>query len=444
VKLNFYQIVSIALPAIVMSLFFMKNTEPEIRLDSGGYLNFSASILSGEIWEKQELNEVRYARAIRTPGYPLVIGLATGGDIEAKKSNILVAHLLFALFTIVFLSVQLRHLCPPFITAGGVFVVEFFMRDYFQAIMTEFIAFNMLLILFGLVVGAVEAPTARRIFFIGFIAALGALIRPAMIVCAVLVPLLVIYRRRLSIKEGFIFTASLLPVLLWMTFNLVQIGAFTITQVSGLNALGIGAQVGYAEAQSGDSEDLVAYIEAMNKQKIPPMGTEDEHINNLEPDYKFFLLQNTYYTSSDTRWSVGHIPYDREYMFPYGTRAIKANPGNYIKYVVYGLGLFFAFVFPFASVAMLIIPLAGIYQRKAVALSYACIGLFAVHVASGVVTAAYEGVWDRYIIMTFYPYLLAVLLCLSQQILSAGSVQDIAESLPAGLRNTFGGFFRLS
>jgi hypothetical protein len=436
-----WQNISIALPAIALVIFFAFAPEIQIRKDSGSYLSMATQIISGEIFEKKELKEISFGRSIRTPGYPILIALSTGGDPFENSSYMLYTHFFIALAAMIFLSLALRQYCPPMVTAFAVLAIELLTKDFYAAIMTEFVAINVLLVLFGVTVRAMKNPSTRNIFFIGILAACAALLRPAGIVCFAIVPLMVIYRRRLNIVNGAVLASTLLPLLMWMSFNYYHLGAFTITQVSGLNAMGIGSQLGYVEPQPGDSQTLIKFIEDMNVKKNPPMGEEDEHIQNLDPSYKFLLLNNTYWIM-EGRWQLsGAIPFDREYLWPYGTRAIKANLGNYFTYVTYGIGLFFSFVFPGAAIVMLVVPATGIYLKRNLVLSYTVLIMFMIHTAAGFLTAAYEAVWDRYIILTFYPYTLAVTICLFGLVFSADSIKKLTADSMQGKRKLLAQIF---
>ncbi|MGI9291691.1 MAG: hypothetical protein ACR2QG_10500 [Gammaproteobacteria bacterium] len=432
---NLFQIGAFALPALIMISFFLSfimyanqmESGISIRPDSGNYILFAEQIISGEVFEKKPVEEIKFGRAIRTPGYPLLIAAFTFGDPEANIDNVLLAHLLIALCTLLFVSYQLRNLCPPLLTGLAVMVAQAQMSKPFGSVMTEFVAFNILLILLALTVKAIQKPDNGILFWIGLIGVIGVLVRPAMVVCLPIVPLLVLYRRRLSIRDSLILASALIPLTMWMGFNKYQLGAFTITQVSGLNAMGIGSQLGHAEVLPGDPPELVAFIEDMHTKKQPPKGKEDEHIANLNPDYKFLLLKNTYWISMETRAAVGTIPFDRDYLWHYGTRSINANLDNYARYVVYGLTLFFSFVFPGAAILMLIVPAYGILRKRALTLSYTAIVMFLVHSGSALLTSAYEAVWDRYVILTFYPFAVSIALCAFSLILTSQPVSKRLE-----------------
>jgi hypothetical protein len=83
------------------------------------------------------------------------------------------------------------------------------------------------------------------------------------------------------------------------------------------------------------------------------------------------------------------LPIDRDYPRPCGRRAIADNPGSYVKYVAYGMTLFLSFLFPMPAIVFLVIPVAGII-RGGLLLSYATIVMIMVHLAMGLLTAAYE------------------------------------------------------
>jgi len=442
-KINAFQFIAAVIPALLLITLFSGYEQVQTRPDSGGYIAIAKTLVSGEIFEKIPLDKVRWDRAVRSPGYPALIVIGTLGD-TANINNMLIVHLIIALFTTVFLSWVLRHYSPPLLTGLAVVFVEVMMRDYYIAVMTEFTGFNMLLVLFGMTVMALRNPTLRMLFFIGLLASMATLVRPALIVTMVLMPLLWLYRGKFKIADGLI-ALSALPVLLWMSFNLYTIEGFTLTQVRGLNYLGIGSQVGYAEEQPGDSDELKKFIKMMNELKKPPMGEEDEHINNLDESYKFILLNNSLWVPYENRAQLngGPVIYDRELYEPYGRRAILANLGNYAKYVIFGLTLFYAIWFPYAVFVMALIPLIGIYRQKNLLLSYGTLVMFAIHVIEGVLVSGYEAVWDRYIVLTFYPYAAAVIICAVGLVYAEGWHERITRLMPESVSSSVGRFFKL-
>ena len=90
---------------------------------------------------------------------------------------------------------------------------------------------------------------------------------------------------------------------------------------------------------------------------------------------------------------------------------------------------------------MLIVPAIGIYLKRNLVLSYSVLVIFMLHTASGLLTSAYEAVWDRYIIITFYPYAFAVIICLSGLVFSADSVRNFVASSMAGKRKALAQIF---
>jgi hypothetical protein len=436
-KISTAQLIGMAIPAIALMVFFSSFDKIEKRPDSGGYITFANDIVSGEFFKKTDIDDVRWHRAIRTPGYPLIIVLATGGDTD-NIDNMLIAHGVIGLLSLIFLSMTLRQYCPPVITGSVVALSQFFMRDYFSTVMTEFTVFNLLLVIFGLTVICIRTPSFAALFFLGLVASLAVLVRPAVIPVMALMPLMFLFYRGFNIGEGCLLAVSTLPVLIWMSFNLHTIDAFTLTQIRGLQLLGVGTQVGYAEEKPDDPEGLKIFIRMMNERKGPKMGEEDAYINSLDgattKDYRFNFYNNSLWIPFEIRLKLGvpvsPISLDRNFYEPYGRRAITANFGNYVKYFIYGMTVFFSFGFPYAIFLFLVVPFWGIYRRKNLVLSYAALVMFAIHFGVGVLVSGIEAVYDRYVIATFYPYIVAILTCLFGLLYAEGLHQRILSRLP--------------
>lgn len=442
---NSAAIVSFALPVIIAVFLFGGQSTMGKRPDSGSYLNLADMIISGEIFEKKEISEVRWGRAVRTPGYSLFIVAAKVG-LGNEQRGLYLIHLALGLFAIVFLSAKLRVFSPPIITGTIVVLVQFAMRKYFPTIMSEWIAFNLLLILFGLVVDGFRSPSTKILFAIGLLASFCVLIRPSLLPVMLLMPVLVVYRWRVTIAESSLLAITLLPLVLWMSFNFYHLGVFKLAENSGQTAFGVGSMVGHANIEPGDSEALKNFITVINEKKTPPKGAEDEFIANLDVNYSMFRLTSNLFWVA---WILkpedqGPIAFDREILKPYGRRALESSPGNYVRYVLHGLKITLNFGAPLLTVCLLVVPLFSLYRKKNHVLSWVALLMFAIHMGQAFICAAVLVVFDRYLIVTFYPYLASIMICLTGLLIAEGVLERIAGKLPSGIRGAVEPMFRVT
>lgn len=387
--------------------------------DSDNYQAFARSILSGEILEKRPIEEIPLYRAIRTPVYPTLILLVTGG-FQGEIHNMLWLHMVFAVASVVAVSVALRPYCPPLVAGGITAGILLLMYQHYKALMTEWSAVNIVLLAFALIVATIRNPSIRNLFLLSLLAVLGVVLRPALAPLLIIPPIMILYSRRFIIREWLLYASALLPLLAWMTFNWYHIEAFTLAQLKGHNSIGIGAIVGHAEVQPGDPPELQKFIVEYNEVKQPAYGEEDEFVATLDDHYvKAYFEQAIYWIAYPLRdEELGIIRFDREFMGVYGERAIAANPDNYVKYVIYNLKSFFSFKAPYLTLILVLVPIYAAYKKQSQPLAYATLILFAVHCLAGVLFSTFQAVTDRYVEVTFYPYVMAVAICLISLVLA--------------------------
>jgi hypothetical protein len=237
--------------------------------DSHDYRAFADAIRSGELLVKQDARDVPRALATRTPGYPLLLAVADLA-LPGGPDVYLALHAVIGLLTLVFVSLALRPECPSWITAAIVLVVQWRMRHYFAAQLTEWTCFNGLMVLFAASVRSWSVPSYGRLAFLGFLCAFLILTRPAMIVVACLPPAFALLQG--TLPRGKALAATLAPfslILLWMSFNLHRMGSFTMTPFAGMNIVGVATLVGHAEVEPGDGPELATLTRELNEGDAP-------------------------------------------------------------------------------------------------------------------------------------------------------------------------------
>ena len=101
----------------------------------------------------------------------------------------------------------------------------------------------------------------------------------------------------------------------------------------------------------------------------------------------------------------------------YGKRAIQSNLPNYIKYVRYGINSWLSYgPVPYMALWLLALVIGAFWIAPMTQLPVAAIAMFMVHLGTGLLVAALEGVTPRYLYPTLYPYIVAVLCCIAGQL----------------------------
>jgi hypothetical protein len=435
-KISIRQLVGIAIPVVLLTVFFAQYDTVTTRTDSSGYYEFAKEMMSGEVLEKKEPIEMKYWRVVRTPGYPALILLATGG-LKADINNLLSLHLAFAIASVVLVSLAMAPYCPPML--AGLMVVASLVpiRGLFSIQLTEWVGINIVFFMFAMIVVCIRHPSLRNLVITALIASIGVLIRPALAPLLLVAPCLVLYRRRLRFTEGLALSATLVPLLLWMSINWYAMDSFTLAQLRGQNLLGIGSMLGHAEVAQDDSPELAAFIEDFNIKKTPSKGAEQAFMDDL--DTNFHRLQ----FESNIAWvaypmkleaGIGIVQFDKNYMEVYGLRAIRSNLGNYVRYVLHGLKIYFKYGIPYIAIGLLLIPLYGLYKQKALIASWAALAMFGIHLGHGLLVAGYQAVFERFIVLTFYPYSAAIAICFICLLLAEGLPQRVQRLIPGPLR----------
>jgi len=334
-----FSALGILLPVAVMLGYFFSHGEPRLLVDSDSYLDFADALISGDLFEKKALSEIDYGRAVRTPGYPLVLaaGKLVFGD---NLDSVLIMHGLIAVLTIVFLALALRPYLPTLVTGVAVLAIEVLMRTYFYFVMTEWLSIHLLFVLFGMLVIAIRKPTIGNIFLTGLLVTLMVLVRTAILPAFGLLPVLMLYGKHFSIRSIIVVATSLLPLLLWMGFNQYHLGKFSIAAVSGYSWLGVGALIGHTEAEPGDSPQLQHFIKEFNKHKVPAVGEEDGYVETIDANAMMFRFGHNLWEAARPvvlEMGMDVVTYDSEIFAVYGNSVIYANPGRIIVLGVPGM-----------------------------------------------------------------------------------------------------------
>lgn len=419
--------------ALFLTLFSSVPSSPPSP-DAFEYRAFADAVLSGELLARRPLQDVPRALVTRTPGYPLLLAaadLVVPGGQEAKR----VLHLAIGLGGLLYVVLALRRECPAWITAPIVLALQWSMRRYFAAPLTEWSCFVGLLCLFATVVRALDAPSYRRLALVGLLTAALVLTRPALIV-ATWAPLAsAVLQTKLSQLRAAV--AALVPfalVVAWMGFNLYRIGTFTITPFAGMNAVGVAMLVGHAEVEPGDGRDMRALVRGINEIKQPPPGISLDLAKMDVPGLARLYNHDVHVVAEAVvqRHGWDRVTYDRM-LLAYAGRAIRGHRAAYRAYVLFGIERLGVIV-PWLLVA-LVLPVAWLVAGRHRGLALGVLLMLAIHVLHVILCAAVEVVIDRYFELTWVPLQMASLVALAvalRDLLLRARSGFHAPQLPAG------------
>jgi len=437
-KYSVWTIGGLLIPVLILVAFFGRLDLREGNPDAGNYERFAGSMVSGEILELKPLEEVRYYRAVRTPGYPALIVLATGG-LKGPVSNMLLLHLALAVFTTVFIALLLSPHCPTLLSGSLVAGIFLLLRDYYPMVMTEWVAVNAIFIMSGMVVVTLRKPSSLNLALIGLLASCAVLIRPALAPMLLVLPCLLLFRRDLSVGRLLLVPATAIPIVLWMLFNLHYIDSFTMAQLRGHNLLGIGSMIGHAESEPDDSPELKLFIEEFNAEKVPTLADEEAFVADWDKNFNRMQFEaNIYWIAYPImrKYQWGVIPFDRNIMGIYGQRVIAENPWRYLSYVLHGLKVYFSYAIgiPYVALLMLLIPLYALYSGTARFACWAALTAFGIYFVHAFIIAAFQAAFYRFIVITLYPFLALATICLISILIENGTLKKITDRLPAWCR----------
>jgi hypothetical protein len=396
-------LLALALSTLVGAALLGSPPELTATPDVLEYADFSRAIVSGELFTLRG-GAVTRALATRTPGYPLLLaaGQLASSDLVAV---VRVLHAALGLSTLIGVPLLLRSRCWMWISGPAVVLILWTMRRFYVWPISEWLAVNLLVWFFALCVRYVDSPSRRRLLWIGLVAAVVALTRPALIMLALFpfgFALLPSPRGRRVMTA--VALVSLMPILLWMSFNLWRLGSFTLTPFTGPNLFGVASLVGHATPQEGDSPELALFIEHVNAQKRPrpdePLPFDRIRVWGVVLMYH----RNVHFIAEPLALTHGwdRVDFNRMTLI-YSFRVIRSSPRDYVRYVLFGLRQLGGVVplLPF----VLAIPIYWLVRGEQRGLAVATLALFALHAAHVALCAAIEVVIPRYHDLTFSPLL---------------------------------------
>lgn len=376
--------------------------------DSHQYFAFARAIASGDLFALRGA-EVPESLAIRTPGFPLVI-LAGALFTDEMLDGYRLSHPVTAAATTLGVPLLLAPLCATWLSAPAVAGVLWISKTGYHRPLTEWTAANLLLWIFAFCARYAHAPTRRRLLILGFAACFCVLTRPALLPVLAL-PVLFAFLPWGSTphRAPLIAAFSLLPLVMWMGFNLYRLDSFTLTPFGGFNVFGAARIVGNASPASDDDPRLAAFIEHINAHQTYPELRAGRQIKpGIEGGVPLSLWQAY-------NWNIHSValPYLRaqrvdiveanRLMLGYATRVLRADPWGYAGFVLQGLRRLLELLPLIPS--LLLLPAWWLIKGRHRGLALAALALLLVDVAHVGLCALVELVINRYRWLSLFPLL---------------------------------------
>lgn len=198
--------------------------------DSHQFLEFAADLSTGRLFDLTiEPEMLSRGTLVRTPGYPLLLAFGQRIFPDDLWSAVIFGNLVVAVLVTIALLRLLRPVLSPMKVILLLLPVNLAMYQFFSAIVSEWLAFQLLLLLFGILVRFLLAPSALMLFlFCGVVSGL-VLTRSALTGIVILPLVLLPFARRLPIARTLgALTLGFLPLILWVTFNTLRLDRMTI------------------------------------------------------------------------------------------------------------------------------------------------------------------------------------------------------------------------
>lgn len=375
--------------------------------DSESYLVFKDRILAGTL-VNTSLPDV--SRAFRTPGYPILLALA---DLimPGNGGQYVLMHLVFGIITACVLAWSLKSFVPTSLTMLAVLLLAHDMRQFFPAILTEWIGIQLVLLFFAGVVRYFARPSWVTLAWITLVVAFAVLVRPALQYLTIVPILLVFFGRfgNIAIRASATLP-GLLVVLTWCAVNFFSLGRFTLSAFEGANIFGVASLIGFAESEPGDSDDFKEFVSYVNAGKMPRPNEEAEFVESQVDDIK-----NNFYNDNIYRLALFSPPAQikgvvvaNDLMRKYAMRVFKKHPNRLATYIWVQFKLALGHDWLLIVALLISVSASFFIELRPIAISSAM--MVALHLVNVLVVSAVQRMIFRYTYVSLYPLGLAAAL----------------------------------
>ena len=323
---------SILFSVLTFSIFFLSVSEPIWNPDSYSYVKFAEWLTDTSV----DTLDAFYL-TIRTPGYPLV--LALGMSFLDYPDYIFAAHSIFGMLAAYFF-LTLINTPKSFIKKSLVLLISYALfRFFYITIMTEWLAFTLILIILALVFKALTKDHWYLYFIIGLVSGFLVLVRPALVLFPFVIILAILFKN--FNKTCFISMVLGLSLILspWLAFNYQRYQKITLAEFGGYNLAGVAMTLAAAEKKDEDSAELTKYIDALNTKRLELSDILAASIPKIRHRVTYNIWEGAFSQAYNTKISIyqGNV-----FAWKYALRVIK---NNFKKYFNFWLKQFQAYLF---------------------------------------------------------------------------------------------------
>ena len=289
-------------------------------------------------------------------------------------------------------------------------------RTGYHRPLTEWTATVLLLWIFAFCARYAQAPSRRRLLIIGLTASLCVLTRPALLpVLALPLTFAFVPWGSTPHRARWVAAFSLIPVLLWMGFNLYRLDSFTVTPFAGVNIFGAARIVSTASPSPADDPALAAFITHVNRHPTYPKQRKgrrwrdtEEILKGIEggvPIAQWWAYNwNAHEVALPYLAKRGTSPVEtNRLMLGYAGRVLRDNPWGYASFVLQGLQRLLELLPLLPS--LLLLPAWWLRAGRHRGLALAALALLLVDVMHVGLCALVELVINRYRWLTYFPLL---------------------------------------
>ncbi|MCB0317806.1 MAG: hypothetical protein KDD56_03555, partial [Bdellovibrionales bacterium] len=327
-------------------------SDPIWNPDSYSYIKFAEWLLNSS----SAFNDVFYL-TIRTPGYPLILALSM--LFFNYPNYVFVTHSILGVLA-AYIFLKLIDQPKSFAKKSFALLCSYILLCFFYvSIMTEWIAFTLILISLALSYKTYKSRNTFNFFLLGLVTGFLILVRPALILFPIALIIIGILNHAKKIQLTIMMLATLLTLSPWLSFNYLRFNKITLAEFGGYNLAGVAMAIDKSETTSKDSKELVDYITRLNNKRFQQNDMLKASLAEIRHKITYNIWQvafNEAYTSN-MQISTGN-----NFAEIYATRVISRNLKTYLIFL---LKQFQAYLFNFPLVLFSIYLLNKLSKKEA-------------------------------------------------------------------------------
>ena len=385
---------SILLVILTFSIFFLSVSEPVWNPDSYSYLKFAEWLLNTSV----DTLDAFYL-TIRTPGYPLVLSL--GMSFLDYPDYILAVHAIFGVLAAYFFLTSIT-IPLSFVKKSLILLSSYvLLRSFYASIMTEWLAFTLILIIFALAFKAFTKDRSYTYFIIGLVSGFLVLVRPALILFPLILILLMLFKRLDKMHLISIVLGCALILSPWLTFNYQRYQKITLAEFGGYNLAGVAMTLAAAEKEDRDTAEFSRYLDALNAKRLEQADILKASIPEIHHKVTYNIWNVAFSEAYNTKISIYQA---NTFAWKYALRVIE---NNFQKYFNFWLKQFQAYLFNLPLILFSIYLLIRLTPKKSLeALRFTLLIAILFDLSNFIVCSFFVPIIPRFLLLTGVPLMI--------------------------------------